>query len=48
VRPDGSRSIGIHVAQAGGRKLIFRHPNNSKATTVMVWGLMEKKTILVK
>ena len=35
-------SIGIFVAQTGGRKLIFRQPNNKK-NILMDWGPVKKK-----
>ena len=35
-------SIGIFVAQTGGRKLIFRQPNNKK-NILMDWGFVKKE-----
>ena len=40
VSSDGSGSIGIYVAQAGSRKLIFRQPNNKK---IKNFGLRARK-----
>jgi hypothetical protein len=40
VRPDGFGSIGIDVELSGGRKLIFRQPNQT--------GLGSEKKIVVK
>jgi hypothetical protein len=50
VRPDGLGSIGIHVEQSGGRKLIFRQPSNGLGVNAkkrvfsnitFIWGMVQ-------